>query len=105
VGLGTDVAGGYSVDVMNSMRQSVTVSRMRQGSQLIAKDKLNETDNESARESLAITWKEALYLATRGGMLALDIPSCSGVFEVGKSFDAQCSTCCSFVILCDFYPQ
>ena len=31
VGLGTDVAGGYSLDIMDAMRQAVAVSRMREG--------------------------------------------------------------------------
>ena len=78
VGLGTDVAGGYSLDIMNSMRQAVAVSRMRQGTNIM---KL-----ESDR-SLAIDWVESLYLATRGGAKALGL--LTGIFEVGAPFDAQ----------------
>ncbi|KAF8171999.1 hypothetical protein K438DRAFT_1852056 [Mycena galopus ATCC 62051] len=67
VGLGTDIAGGYSLDLMSSMRHAVSVSRMREGSkQMIA---------------------ESLYLATKGGATALGLTT--GVFSVGTSFDAQ----------------
>lgn len=79
VGLGTDIAGGYSIDIMNSMRQAVAVSRIRDGTRKLS----------GGEQSLAIDWKEALYLATRGGATALGL-SC-GVFQVGAPFDAQCS--------------
>ncbi|KAJ7600835.1 hypothetical protein C8J56DRAFT_999896 [Mycena floridula] len=70
VGLGTDIAGGYSLDLMNAMRQSVVISRMRQG------------------DSLGIDWKESISLATRGGAEALGLSV--GKFEIGCPFDAQC---------------
>ncbi|KIY68326.1 Metallo-dependent hydrolase [Cylindrobasidium torrendii FP15055 ss-10] len=78
VGLGTDVAGGYSLSIMDAMRQAVAVSRMRQGANVM---------NKSSETSLAIDWVEALYLATKGGADALGIES--GVFEIGRAFDAQ----------------
>lgn len=78
VGLGTDIAGGYSIDIMNSMRQAVAVSRIRDGTRKLS----------GGGQSLAIDWKEALYLATRGGATALGL-SC-GVFQAGAPFDAQC---------------
>ncbi|KAG2057895.1 Metallo-dependent hydrolase [Suillus hirtellus] len=78
VGLGTDIAGGYSIDIMNSMRQAVAVSRIRDGTRKLSGDE----------RSLAIDWKDALYLATRGGATALGL-SC-GVFQAGAPFDAQC---------------
>ncbi|KAF9241173.1 Metallo-dependent hydrolase [Melanogaster broomeanus] len=71
VGLGTDVAGGYSIDIMNSMRQAVAVSRMREGLRAV-ESKSTSTDGGQAR-SLAVEWKESLFLSTR----------------VGASFDAQ----------------
>lgn len=81
VGLGTDVAGGYSLDIMNSMRQAVAVSRMREGERNM-KPETAGTD----RRNLSIDWKEALFLATRGGSLALGL---QGMFAVGYPFDAQ----------------
>ncbi|KAG6808106.1 hypothetical protein H0H92_005367 [Tricholoma furcatifolium] len=74
VGLGTDVAGGYSADVGCAMRWAVGVARMREG------------EGEGGMER-ALDWKGALFLATRGGADALGIPV--GTFEVGAEFDAQ----------------
>ncbi|KAJ7928059.1 Metallo-dependent hydrolase, partial [Mycena leptocephala] len=83
VGLGTDIAGGYSLDLMSSMRQAVSVSRMRQGSkQVIAGPAAGDDE-----KTLAIDWKESLYLATKGGATALGLTT--GVFDVGLPFDAQ----------------
>ncbi|KAJ7442626.1 hypothetical protein FB451DRAFT_98387 [Mycena latifolia] len=81
VGLGTDIAGGYSLDLMNSMRHAVSISRMRQGSKIVA----GPTGDDG--KTLAIDWKESLYLATKGGATALGLTT--GVFAVGVPFDAQ----------------
>ncbi|KAJ6621858.1 Metallo-dependent hydrolase, partial [Mycena sp. CBHHK59/15] len=83
VGLGTDVAGGYSLDLMNSMRHAVSVSRMRQGSEIVS----GRNSNDRPGSTLAIDWKESLYLATRGGANALGLTT--GTFAVGSPFDAQ----------------
>lgn len=86
VGLGTDVAGGYSLDIMNVMRNAVAVSRMREGSR-VSKDNGGQG---TGGKSLAITWIEALYLATRGGAIALGGSWTNlGSFRVGTPFDAQ----------------
>jgi len=88
VGLGTDVAGGYSLDIMDVMRQAVITSRMREGAKMMAREK--GTLQESEVGSLSIDWREALYLATRGGALALSLPRGCGLFEKGAPFDVQC---------------
>ncbi|KAF8636230.1 hypothetical protein AX17_003716 [Amanita inopinata Kibby_2008] len=80
VGLGTDVAGGYSVDVGCAMRMAVVVSRMREGA-------LAGGGGGEGRK--AVGWKESVYLATRGGAIALGLPEGSGTFLVGAPFDAQ----------------
>ncbi|KIY45584.1 Metallo-dependent hydrolase [Fistulina hepatica ATCC 64428] len=85
VGLGSDIAGGYVLDIMQAMRQAVIVSRMRQGAQIMGDTQGTRTDSKS----LAIDWKESLYLATRGGALALQLPEGSGTFTVGAPFDCQ----------------
>ncbi|KAI6027503.1 hypothetical protein BKA83DRAFT_4229893 [Pisolithus microcarpus] len=91
VGLGTDVAGGYSIDIMSGMRHAVAVSRMRESTRILecisecAGKK--ETSERDAR-SLAITWKESLYLATRGGALALGLNQV-GELKVHSPVDAQ----------------
>lgn len=92
VGLGTDIAGGYSADIMNAMRQAVAVSRMRQGRETMGRVKEGQNETSRIEKNLAIDWKESLYLATRGGSIALGLNS--GVFEVGAPFDAQMSTIC-----------
>lgn len=80
VGLGSDISGGYRVGLDENMRWSVGISKLRQGSR---------TTEEG--ESLAISWKEALYLATLGGAktLGLDRTKKVGRLEKGWSFDAQ----------------
>ena len=70
VGLGCDIAGGYSISLLQNVRQAILVSRSR------------------GDPTLRIDWKEALWLATRGGALALDLPNV-GTFEEGQLFDAQ----------------
>ncbi|EMD39920.1 hypothetical protein CERSUDRAFT_112165 [Gelatoporia subvermispora B] len=83
VGLGTDIAGGYSIDIMNAMRHAVSSSRVREGARLTSE----EADVEQGNTPLSIDWKEALYLATRGGAHALGLHG--GAFSVGAPFDAQ----------------
>ena len=96
VGLGSDIAGGYSISLNDSMRWSVGVARSREGRR---KDKINDPFVQSAESSsealtkkterLDITWKEAIYVATLGGARAINRSEYLGNFEVGKSFDAQ----------------
>lgn len=86
VGLGTDVAGGYSIDILSSMRHAVATSRMREGVRALGSKPGAEV------KSLAVEWKESLFLATRGGALALGLENI-GEFKVGASFDAQYSKC------------
>ncbi|KAJ2915759.1 hypothetical protein MD484_g4646, partial [Candolleomyces efflorescens] len=87
LGLGTDVAGGYSLDIMNAMRNAVAVSRMREGERV---SKGSASRGDPAEKSLAITWIEAVYLATRGGAIALGGSWANlGALRVGSPFDAQ----------------
>lgn len=98
MGYGTDIAGGYSADIMNAMRTGVLTGRGREGGR---KETENEDSHENSEEdsitdegqassvgtrSLAVDWKESLYVATRGGAIALGL---KGMFVVGGSFDAQ----------------
>lgn len=89
VGLGTDIAGGYDIDIMSCMRQAVAVSRMREGARLV---RISSQGAKSDDEGpLSIDWKEALYLATAGGAQALGLGAGSGTLIVGAAFDAQSS--------------
>lgn len=85
VGLGSDCAGGYSLDIMNAMRNAVATSRIREGRRVMQR----ERDDTARSAPVSVDWKEALYLSTRGGAAALGLAS--GVFKVGAPFDAQCS--------------
>jgi guanine deaminase len=98
VGLGTDVAGGYSADIMGVMRWAVGISRISEGARLeqsgsqatASEDQVVKA--ESNLKSISVNWKEALYLGTRGGALALGLGG--GLFKIGAPFDAQQSTHC-----------
>ncbi|KAF9188124.1 hypothetical protein BGZ51_000841 [Haplosporangium sp. Z 767] len=69
VGLGTDVAGGYSPSILEALRASRTCSVAR--------------DMES---SLIVA--ELFYLATVGGARVMELEDTIGNFVVGKEFDA-----------------
>ncbi|KIJ54214.1 hypothetical protein M422DRAFT_25158 [Sphaerobolus stellatus SS14] len=81
IGLGTDIAGGYEMDIMNAMRQAVITARMRDNTRI---------EEEKSTSSLRVDWKESIYLATVGGATALGLVSQdSQPFQVGLPFDAQ----------------
>ncbi|XP_059729094.1 guanine deaminase isoform X1 [Haemorhous mexicanus] len=73
LGLGTDVAGGYSASMLDAIRKTMVASNSLQI------NKVNET---------GLTLKEAFQLATLGGSQALGLDGVIGNFEVGKEFDA-----------------
>jgi len=83
VGFGSDIAGGYELGIQGVMRMSVAVSRLREG--LLKR----ETRGDDIPQSPRIDWKEALYLATKGGAEAMGLPCGSGLFNIGAPFDAQ----------------
>ena len=95
VGLGSDVAGGYTVDISTAMRQAVITSRARESARKEAARLSVQEASSSGSRSLAIDWKEALYLATRGGAEALGLKT--GQFLPGAPFDAQQSGSSFFV--------
>uniref|UniRef100_A0A9L0SPC2 Guanine deaminase n=1 Tax=Equus caballus TaxID=9796 RepID=A0A9L0SPC2_HORSE len=73
IGLGTDVAGGYSSSMLDAIRRAVMVSNILLISNVNAK---------------SLTLKEVFRLATLGGSQALGLDKEIGNFEVGKEFDA-----------------
>ncbi|NXX85903.1 GUAD deaminase, partial [Urocolius indicus] len=73
LGLGTDVAGGYSTSMLDAIRKAMVASNSLQI------NKVNET---------GLTLEEAFKLATLGGSQALGLDDVIGNFEVGKEFDA-----------------
>ncbi|XP_076855136.1 guanine deaminase isoform X2 [Brachyhypopomus gauderio] len=73
LGLGTDVAGGYSPSMLDAVRRAMDNSKA-----LTMRD---------ARVQ-PLTFEEAFRLATLGGSEALSLDDQTGNFEVGKDFDA-----------------
>ncbi|XP_020791111.1 guanine deaminase [Boleophthalmus pectinirostris] len=73
LGLGTDVAGGYSASILDAMR------RAQDSSKVLA---MQDSDLDP------LTFEEAFRLATLGGSQALSLDGQTGNFEVGKDFDA-----------------
>ncbi|OJJ76859.1 hypothetical protein ASPBRDRAFT_114296 [Aspergillus brasiliensis CBS 101740] len=94
VGLGTDVSGGYSPSILETVRQACLVSRLLPHMAPKEKKK-SSTDGDDGddsgdnvpREVLSI--EEALYLATRGGAAVVDMADQIGGFDKGMMWDAQ----------------
>ncbi|XP_041855802.1 guanine deaminase [Melanotaenia boesemani] len=73
VGLGTDVAGGYSSSVLDAVRKAIDASKV-----LTIQNPGHKT----------LSFEEVFRLATLGGSQALSLDDQTGNFEVGKDFDA-----------------
>ncbi|XP_049907635.1 guanine deaminase [Epinephelus moara] len=73
LGLGTDVAGGYSASMLDAIRKALDISKV-----LTIQNPENDT----------LTFEEVFRLATLGGSQALSLDDQTGNFEVGKDFDA-----------------
>ncbi|XP_051959185.1 guanine deaminase isoform X2 [Xyrauchen texanus] len=73
LGLGTDVAGGYSPSILDAMRRCLDTSKA-----LTIQDPQHQT----------LTFEEVFRLATLGGSEALSLDDQIGNFVVGKDFDA-----------------
>jgi guanine deaminase len=81
VGLGTDISGGPSASLLDSVRMSIAASRMMEDG-VDAKSQAGERGTSDSR----IDFRTAFWLATRGGGEALDLPV--GCFTPGNQFDA-----------------
>ncbi|XP_034397680.1 guanine deaminase [Cyclopterus lumpus] len=73
LGLGTDVAGGYSASMLDAVRRALDTS------------KILTIQNP---EYKTLSFEEVFRLATLGGSQALSLDDQTGNFEVGKDFDA-----------------
>ncbi|GBG32380.1 Guanine deaminase [Hondaea fermentalgiana] len=78
MGLGTDVAGGYSPSMFNAMRSAVLASK---AGAIQARTAHLDGDH-------IIDYRHAFFLATLGGAQALDIDDKVGKLQVGMQFDA-----------------
>lgn len=72
IGLGTDVAGGYSASIHDAIRQTLTASKV----------------TEIATGQRALDYKQVFHLATLGGAKCMNLESKIGNFVPGKEFDA-----------------
>lgn len=87
VGLGTDVAGGYSSSMLDALRQAMIASRVSS----FAKPSDGTADGSDAvtAECLQpLSYAEAFHLATVGGAQVLGLSDKIGNFVPGKQFDA-----------------
>lgn len=92
LGLGTDVAGGYSASILNAMREALIASKSLAFQQpaAAATDVGGASSSAVSSQSyVPLTHEEAFYLATLGGAHAVGLGARVGNFEVGKEFDAQ----------------
>ena len=85
------------MDIMGAMRWAVGVARLSEGARLERSgwqasgssgsgDRAANAVIDNTR-GMTVDWKEALYLGTRGGAVALGLDT--GVFKTGSPFDAQ----------------
>lgn len=76
VGMGTDVAGGYSPSILENIRQAFLVSRT-----------LSFLHNDDRTLDVPVTM--GLWLATVGGAKVVDMEGRLGLFEPGMLWDVQ----------------
>ncbi|QFY62576.1 guanine deaminase (plasmid) [Rhizobium grahamii] len=82
VGLGTDISGGPSASMLENSRAAVLVSRMLAS----GVDPALPPAERSTAGVAQIDFRDAFYIATTGGGIALDLPV--GQFQPGYAFDA-----------------
>ncbi|MCP1200290.1 guanine deaminase [Notoacmeibacter sp. MSK16QG-6] len=82
VGLGTDISGGPSCSMFDSVRSTVSSARqLERGT-----DPSLSRDKRSTQGDVRIDFREAFHLATAGGGAAVGLPV--GAFAPGYQFDA-----------------
>ncbi|CAD7923611.1 unnamed protein product [Amoebophrya sp. A120] len=92
IGLGTDIAGGYSPSMYNCMRHCVASSKLREASVVepgSSAKVIIAADGERTDVSTVTIWT-ALHLATVGGARCVCMENTIGSFEIGMEFDAVC---------------
>ncbi len=79
LGLGTDVAGGYSCSMMNAQRSTVLASLA---------GAIADSGHKARQRAEVLDYKHAFFLATQGGATALGLEERIGCFKMGLEFDA-----------------
>jgi guanine deaminase len=82
VALGTDISGGPTSSMFEAMRESIAVSRMLE----TGNDARFPPAERRGRPGSRVDFRDAFYIATTGGGVALDLPI--GNFNPGFYFDA-----------------
>jgi len=77
VGLGTDIAGGYSPSMLRAIQTCVLTIKA-----------LEMREGTSGAPPQRFDFKDAFWMATMGGAKALKLENDTGSFAVGKCFDA-----------------
>ena len=83
VGLGSDISGGPSASLFDNMRSALAVARLLES----GVDPNLGPAERSRQAGVWIDFRDAFYLATAGGGIALDLPV--GHFSPGYQFDAM----------------
>jgi guanine deaminase len=83
VGLGSDISGGPSGSLFDNMRSALFVARLLES----GVDPNLGPAERSRQSGVWIDFRDAFYLATTGGGVALDLPV--GHFSPGYQFDAM----------------
>jgi guanine deaminase len=83
VGLGTDISGGPSASLFDNMRSALFVARLLES----GVDPNLGPAERSRQSGVWVDFRDAFYLATTGGGIALDLPV--GHFSPGFQFDAM----------------
>jgi guanine deaminase len=83
VGLGSDISGGPSASLFDNMRSALFVARLLES----GVDPNLGPAERSSQSGVWIDFRDAFYLATAGGGVALDLPV--GHFSPGYQFDAM----------------
>ena len=82
VGLGTDVSGGPSASMLENCRGAILMSRALES----GVDPKRDAEARASYGPAQIDFRDAFYIATAGGGVALDLPI--GQFKPGYLFDA-----------------
>ncbi|XP_063769953.1 guanine deaminase isoform X2 [Pseudophryne corroboree] len=106
LGLGTDIAGGYSISLLDTIRKAIETSKIifiekgksqsnKVETNQAGKIALNKESSNAKNDAMemdanykVLGYKDAFRLATLGGCEALSIDHITGNFEVNKDFDA-----------------
>ena len=82
VGLGTDISGGPNASIFSEMRTAVSMSRLLES----GTDPSRPPEERGAGREARIDFRDAFFMATAGGGIALDMPI--GRLAPGCRFDA-----------------